>query len=213
VNGDCTAKEVPMEDPMTNCLVPHSLCMRPASCEYCQQPDTRYVTIDHLFGIISCDAHYDWALRDCRAYMHLNGIVLLRDAKKVDILSALIEELIAKNTLFHIKRTSGVIETDWSVVDEAYDYPSLQKLDDKWSVHVTNTKVRKFVPLEEFILYGDLSAEAVNAATDILDKGVYIDEYEKQMLLAVEANHVTEVACVGTGIMTNGSLVRILSPR
>jgi hypothetical protein len=202
-----------MEDPMTNCLVPHSLCMRPASCEYCQQPDTRYVTIDHLFGIISCDAHYDWALRDCRAYMHLNGIVLLRDAKKVDILSALIEELIAKNTLFHIKRTSGVIETGWSVLDEAYDYPSLQNLEGKWSVHVTNGKVRKFVPLEEFILYGDLSAESVVTATDVLDKGIYLDEYEKQMLLAVEANHVTEVACVGMGIMANGSLVRVLSPR
>ena len=201
-----------MEDPMTNCLVPHSLCMRPASCEYCHQPDTRYVTIDHLFGIISCDAHYDWALRDCRTFMHINGIVLLSDAKKSG-LSSLLDELISKNNLFHVKRTSGVIEKEWSVLDEAYDYPSLQKLDDKWSVHVTNTKVRKFVPLEEFVLHGDLSRDSVNEAIDILDKGVYIDEYEKQMSLAVEANHVTDLACVGTGMMLNGSLVRILSPR
>ena len=200
-----------MEDPMTNCLVPHSLCMRPASCEYCQQPDTRYVTITHLFGIISCEAHYYWALRDCRAYMHLNGIVLLRDAKNSG-LSSLIDDIIAKNTLFHIKRTSGVIETDWSLLDEAYEYPSLQKLDGKWSVYVTNTKVRKFVPLEEFVVYGDLSEESVNSAIDILDKGVYADEYEKQTLLAVEANHVTELACVGTGIMANGSLIRVLTP-
>ena len=197
---------------MTNCLVPHSLCMRPASCEYCQQPDTRYVTIDHLFGIISCEDHYTWALRDCRAYMHVSGIVLLRDAKN-NALSPLIDELVAKNTLFHIKRTSGLVEKEWYLLDEAYDYPSLQKLEGKWSVHVTNGKVRKFVPLEEFVLYGDLTAESVNAATDILDRGVYLDEYKKQMSLAVEANHVTELGCVGTGIMPNGSLVRILSPR
>jgi hypothetical protein len=201
-----------MEDPMTNCLVPHSLCMRPSSCEYCHQPDTRHVSIDHLFGIISCDAHYEWALRDCRAYMHLNGIVLLRDAKKSSIAS-LIDELISKNTFFHIKRTSGVIETDWSLLDEAYDYPSLQNLDGKWSVHVTNGKVRKFVPLEDFVLYGDLSEESVVAATDILDKGIYIDEYDKQMSLGVEANHVTDLACVGTGMMLDGSLVRILTPQ
>ena len=196
---------------MTNCLVPHSLCMRPASCEYCQQPDTRYVTIDHLFGIISCEDHYTWALRDCRTYMHINDIVLLRDAKK-NGLSSLLDELIEKNTLFHVKRTSGLVETEWSLLDEAYDYPSLQKLDGKWSVHVTNGKVRKFVPLEEFVVHGDLSPESVKNATDILDKGVYIDEYKKQISLAVEANHVTELGCVGTGIMPNGSLIRILGP-
>lgn len=144
--------------------------------------------------------------------MHLNGIVLLRDAKK-NGLSPLINEIIEKNTLFHIKRTSGLVEKEWYLLDEAYDYPSLQKLEGKWSVHVTNGKVRKFVPLEEFVLYGDLTAESVNAATDILDKGVYLDEYKKQMSLAVEANHVTELGCIGTGIMPNGSLVRILSPR
>ena len=201
-----------MEDPMTNCLVPHSLCMRPTICEYCEQPDTRYVSIAHLFGIISCEAHYGWALRDCRAYMHLNQIVLLRDAKNIDGLSSVVQELISKNNLFHVKRTSGAIETGWTLVEEAFEYPSIQKLDGTWSVYTSNTKVRKYVPLEEFVGHGDLSAESVKQATDILDRGVYLAEYEKQCLLAVEANNVTEHPNVGTAIMPNGSLVRVLIP-
>lgn len=202
-----------MEDPMINCLVPHSLCMRPCMCEYCQQPDTRSVSIANLFGIISCDAHYEWALRDCRAYMHTNKMVLLKDARKVEGLSTVIEQLIEKNNIFHVKRTSGDIETGWFVVEEAYEYPSIQNFDGAWSVYVSNTKVRKFVPLEEFVGHGDLSVELVKEATDILHAGVYLPEYEKQSRLAVEATHITEHPNVGTAMMPNGNLVRVLVPQ
>jgi hypothetical protein len=197
---------------MTNCLIPHSLCMRPSLCEYCHQPDTCHVTIAHLFGIISCDAHYEWALRDCKSYMHVNDIVLLRDARNTNGISSLLEELIGKNKMFHVKRTSGVVETEWSVVEEAYEYPTLQKIDGMWSVYVTNTKLRKFVELQQFALYGDLSEESVKQATDILDKGVYIAEYEKQLLLAVDADNITEEPYITRVIMPNGSVVRVLSP-
>ena len=144
--------------------------------------------------------------------MHLNQIVLLRDAKNIDGLSSVVQELISKNNLFHVKRTSGAIETGWTLVEEAFEYPSIQKLDGTWSVYTSNTKVRKYVPLEEFVGHGDLSAESVKQATDILDRGVYLAEYEKQCLLAVEANNVTEHPNVGTAIMPNGSLVRVLIP-
>ena len=202
-----------MEDPMINCLVPHSLCMRPCMCEYCQQPDTRYVSIANLFGIITCDAHYEWALRDCRAYMHSNKIVLLKDCRNVEDLSTVLEELIKKNNTFHVKRTSGDIETGWSLVEEAYEYPSLQNFDGAWSVYVSNTKVRKFVPLKEFVGHGDLSAELVKKATDILDKGLYLPEYEKQCLLAVETKHITEEPSVGMAVLPDGRRVRVLVPQ
>jgi hypothetical protein len=144
--------------------------------------------------------------------MHLNQIVLLRDAIKVDGLSSVLEELIGKNNAFHVKRTSGAIETGWIVVEEGFEYPTIQKLDDSWSVYLSNTKVRKFVPLEDFVGHGDLSAEVVKQATDILDKGVYLAEYENQCLLSGEANHVTEHPSVASAIMPNGSVVRVLIP-
>ena len=145
--------------------------------------------------------------------MHTNKMVLLKDARKVEGLSSVLEELIEKKNSFHVKRTSGAIETDWAVVEEPLEYPSLQKFDENWCVYVTNTKVRKFVPLEDFVDHGDLSAESVKGASDILNQGVYLPEYEKQSALAVEANHVTEQPCVGTAVMPNGSLVRVIVPQ
>jgi len=145
--------------------------------------------------------------------MHVNGMVLLKDARKIEGVSSVLEELIGKNNLFHVKRTSGDIETGWTVVDEAYEYPSLQSFDGKWAVYVSNTKVRKFLPLEEFVTHGDLSGESVAQAIAILDKGVYLPEYTKQCSLAMEANHVTEHPCVGTAMMPNGTLVRVIVPQ
>jgi len=144
--------------------------------------------------------------------MHLNQIVLLRDAKNIDGLGSLLEEIIEKNTLFHVTRTSGDVEKGWFLVEEAYEYPTVQKCDGTWRVYLSNTKVRKFVPLEEFVGHGDLSAESVKVAIDILDRGVYLAEYKNQCLLSVEANHVTEHPNVATAMMPNGNLVRVLVP-
>jgi len=145
--------------------------------------------------------------------MHMNGMVLLRDAWKVEGISSVLKELVEKNKIFHVKRTSGDIETGWSVIEDDFEYPSLQKFDGMWRVYLSNTKVRKFVALEEFVGHGDLSAESVNVATEILDRGVYLPEYEKQSALAIEANTVTEQPCVATAMMLNGSLVRVVVPQ
>ena len=171
--------------------------------------------IDHLFGIISCDAHRHWAMRDCNAYMHSKGIVRLRDAQNIHGLSEVIAEIIDKNGTFHVTRTSGAIETGWKVVEDAFEYPSLEKFDGTWRIYLTNTKLRKFVPLDEFrksSVFSPSFAELTTVAIDILNRGVYLTDYERQCRLAAEASNISEEQFIQTAIMPNGTVVRMLVP-
>lgn len=171
--------------------------------------------INHLFGIISCEAHRQWAVRDCNSYMHINGIVRLRDAQNIDGLSQVISEIIEKNSLFHVTRTSGAVETGWKVVEDGCEYPMLQKVDGTWRIYLTNIAFRKFVPLDEFpksSVFDPSFAELIKAAIDILNRGVYLADYEKQCRLAAEVSDVSEEPYVRTAIMPNGTVVRVLIP-
>jgi hypothetical protein len=147
--------------------------------------------------------------------MHVNGIVRLRDAENIIGLGEVIREIIEKNTLFHVTRTSGAVETGWKVVEEGYEYPTLQKFDGMWRIYLTNTSFRKFVPLDEFPkspVFDPSFAESIKTAIDILNRGVYLADYEKQRMLAAEVTHLAEAPYIGTAIMANGTVVRVLVP-
>lgn len=147
--------------------------------------------------------------------MHTNGIVRLRDARKIDGLSEVIDEIIEKNSLFHVTRTSGTVETGWKVVEDGCEYPMLQKVDGTWRIYLTNIAFRKFVPLDEFpksSVFAASFAELVKAAIDILNRGVYLADYEHQCKLAAQATNVSEDPCVRTAVMPNGTVVRVLVP-
>jgi hypothetical protein len=147
--------------------------------------------------------------------MHSKGIVRLRDAQNIHGLSEVIAEIIDKNGTFHVTRTSGAIETGWKVVEDAFEYPSLEKFDGTWRIYLTNTKLRKFVPLDEFrksSVFSPSFAELTTVAIDILNRGVYLTDYERQCRLAAEASNISEEQFIQTAIMPNGTVVRMLVP-
>jgi len=63
-------------------IEPQSLVMTPMGCFYCKvDNDTvRSIQIYYLFGLKCCSEHMAHGKRDCRAWMHKNGYVKLKDA-------------------------------------------------------------------------------------------------------------------------------------
>ena len=207
-----------MEDPLIPCIDPHSLCMRPSLCDYCSQLVKHNVMIEYLFGILACDEHKAWALRDCKAYMHTQGIVRVRDAKDIAGLSEFLAILEKMDGKIPVKRTSGVIDTDWSVISDWYEYPKMARIDGSWTIHLKNSQFRKHVELSGFLRDDSLGAfppgfsHVVRRALDCLEKGVYAEEYAWQKRSSSEVTSVTEHPLITTAVMPNGTLVRVFSP-
>lgn len=166
-----------MEDPIRNsCLVPRSLVMTRSECFYCQQNDTGDTLIEYNFGLRHCNAHKMNAVRDCKAYMHRDGIVKISDAMKVPILNEFIESF---DSGFTIETATGEI---WNIHtgDDWFNPQFILKVNDVWSIPIINKERThlKVVPLVSF------NNPDVHAVIQYLDAGVYIhenNEYEARV--------------------------------
>lgn len=218
MNGNPSHEEVRMEDPLNTCIVPHSLCMRPSVCEYCSQPVKHHVLIEYLFGIQACGEHRAWATRDCRAYMHENSMVRLSDAVKIAGLSEWLAMLKEKEGNIPVKRTSGAIDLDWSLIDDWNEYSLIMRVNGEWSVHLRNSLFRKYIPVSEFLNQHVLAvfpppfADHVRSSLTALEDGVYRADFEEQKRCSSHLHEVEEHPLVKTALMPNGTLVRVFSP-
>ena len=192
-----------METPRMNCIIPHSLCMRPMTCEYCTQQNTCSVQIVYLFGILTCNTHRAWGIRDCNAYMHTHKIVRLRDAMKNVDIAECINYLRERDGTFIVTRTNGDRETGWSLTDDPYEI--LKCFDTGWAVHATNTQHTKYVPLIHFMDMPSF-AEILEKALVALDAGIYRQDAEEQTLCGIPqevTDTVTRKVC-----LLDGTVVR-----
>ena len=204
------------EDPLYSpCINPYSLCMRLQQCSYCSMPSTHATSICYLFGILSCNTHHVWAIRDCQAYMHEKKIVTIRDARKVDCLSKFLKYLEDFNGQFYIKRTNGDIENGWMFENIPND--TLSEVDGKWGVKVNNSKnITKYVWLEDILIYSknvfpeDFS-DCVKEVLEVLTKGLFLEIYEKRKLQC-RSSDVKETPGIHQVQLENGSSVRVFIP-
>ena len=207
-----------MEDPLVNCIEPHSLCMRRNICEYCSQTPTFHVTIQQVFVIIACADHRPWAVRDCNAHMHKNKYVKFKDAKTAG-LAEFLAELKEQEGEFLIQRSNGAREMGWKLVDDWANYLVFSDDQKEWTVHLTNDTVHKYIPIRWFLDPEVLAAfspdfcKHVNTAIDVLTKGVYLTDYEAQQKYCMQATEVEESAEVGLAVLPDGTVVRVLNPQ
>lgn len=211
-------KKSQMEDPLNTSIVPHSLTMRPSVCEYCSQPVKHDVLVEYLFGIKACGEHHSWATRDCRAYMHEHGMVRLSDAVKIVGLSEFLAMLKEKEYHIPVKRSSGAIDTDWSLIDDWYEYPMIMRVNGEWAVQLRNSIFRKYIPVTEFLNQHSLEAfpllfaDHTRSALSVLEAGVYKAHYDEQKRCSSHLHEVEEHPLVKSVVMPNGTLVRVFSP-
>jgi len=201
------------ENPLySNSIIPRSLCMRQCICDYCGQTNTKSIRIEYLFGILTCNEHYLWGKRDCNSYMHISGIVHMKDAIQIPEISEFINMITVCNYMFPIVRTSGILQTGWMLVEGMYE--SITRINNIWHIHLYNDieHIYKYIPITYFLENNviqmfplDFSKYLVSTLR-ILEEGVYVKDFQKQPLNAKE---VVDAPCISK-IMVNGQVVRVL---
>ncbi len=214
VNGKFeTLRPVKIEIKMTDIplyIEPQSLVMTPISCFYCKILDdtVSHLQIYYLFGLKCCSKHVAAGKRDCRAWMHKNGYVKLKDAFDNTALCSLLNILDSRE--FKVKRTSGEIQNGWHLNKGHYlDTVFIQRIDDQWLIPCRyledNDCIRKHVNIGEFsdIVPLDLIEDCVRA----LDCGIYFSDFEEQC--ALDKSVVPEMANVFP-VIVDGQVGRVL---
>ena len=191
-------------------IEPQSLVMTPMGCFYCKvDNDTvRPIHIYWLFGLKCCAEHKTAGKRDCRAWMHKNGYVKLKDAFDNTALSSLLNILDSRE--FKVKRTSGEIQDGWHLnKGDEVDTVFIQRNEDHWMIpcgHLEpNDYIRKFVNLTD--LSDVVPAELIEECLRVLDSGIYFSDFEEQC--ALDKSVVPEMANVFP-VVVDGQLGRVL---
>ena len=198
------------EDPLTSSIIPHSLVMTFARCDYCGQTDTAEETVMHLFGIKTCNEHIRLAKKDCEAYMHEMKIVKITDAVNMPVLKEFFDYLHE----FPVKRTSGLIENGWNLV---IDNEHIRFFKEEWNLPVYNTSnLNKKIAISDFLKDEIIEAmtnpppkELVERVIHILDEGVYKSSY--MVYLSENPMKYIDPPFVQTALC-DGKEVRVLIP-
>ena len=214
VNGKFeTLRPVKIEIKMTDIplyIEPQSLVMTPISCFYCKTLDdtVSHLQIYYLFGLKCCSKHIAAGKRDCRAWMHKNGYVKLKDAFDNTALCSLLNILDSRE--FKVKRTSGEIQNGWHLNKGHYlDTVFIQRIDDQWLIPCRyledNDCIRKHVNLTDF---SDIvPAELIEDCLRTLQSGIYFSDFEEQC--ALDKSVVPEMANVFP-VIVDGQVGRVL---
>ena len=214
VNGKFeTLRPVKIEIKMTDIplyIEPQSLVMTPISCFYCKILDdtVSHLQIYYLFGLKCCSKHIAAGKRDCRAWMHKNGYVKLKDAFDNTALCSLLNILDSRE--FKVKRTSGEIQNGWHLNKGHYlDTVFIQRIDDQWLIPCRyledNDCIRKHVNLTDF---SDIvPAELIEDCLRTLQSGIYFSDFEEQC--ALDKSVVPEMANVFP-VIVDGQVGRVL---
>jgi hypothetical protein len=192
-------------------IEPQSLVMTPISCFYCKVDNNtvRSIHIYYLFGLKCCADHMAHGKRDCRAWMHKNGYVKLKDAFNNATLSSLLNILDSRD--FKVKRSSGEIQDGWHLNKggDQLDTIFIQRNEDHWMIpcgHLEpNDYIRKFVNLTD--LSDVVPAELIEECLRTLDSGIYFSDFEEQC--ALDKSVVPEMANVFP-VIVDGQVARVL---
>ena len=178
---------------------PEVLVMRPNTCFYCTDAATRMMNIALHEGILACDQHESDAVRDCQAYLHTKQIARICDAELVPALAAL---LAAIPSSFSIRRSSGAIEANWSVLRDPFTPNYFSKVGSTWTfqgciVLENGDRLRRAIELSMFmdeeLRIPSLTDALITDAVAALDAGVYREAYERQQGLIDNGNSVSSV--------------------
>ena len=181
------------EDPIRNsCLEPQSLVLTRAECFYCFAPDgNKCFTIWDNFGIKTCTVHYPLSIRDCKAYMHREKVVLMCDLKRIEELQPYLDFILEG---FPIKRTSGVIDDGWNLnLGDSWGSETMRynKTKEEWIIPVKQniSGLSRSIYINDLFIPEILTKVPPNFETNfrqfisVIDKGIYKADYEKYISL------------------------------
>lgn len=212
-----------MADPLFTALVPVRLVMRKQECMYCFAEDTNAALIDAQFGLKVCDTHMPNGKRDCKAYLHTNKMVRVRDAESHPVVGRFLSLLKEQGT-FKVERSDLTIDPGWTIQkDSSYWEPSfITGSDGIWRLPVlydnSPKRIFKHTPIIHFLRPDILEQmpglhTMIEDTIDALNEGIYKAEYE-EFQKAFEQDRVGTVAEIEgvSNIFYEGESVRIYLP-
>jgi hypothetical protein len=133
--------------------LPIRMVMFSPVCGYCGKPSDYTVSCDYKLAILACeDSHHkQMAERDAKAWLFYNKKVKYKDYSKdplfpkTDILDSCIK----------VKRTSGNIDTDWTILKPSFmDSSDLEYINGIWTIPVIRVRdnIKKYIPIEDLKL-------------------------------------------------------------
>ena len=166
--------------------------MTAVKCFYCDSPDATMHEIEWLFGIKHCLEHKASAVRDCRAYLHEEKQVDMRDAMSHPILGKFLQSI--AEVEFPVLRSSGELQPGWSVRQSAYgrDYLFIAYHNGEWVLPVRHaaTDVQKHTPITNFKMTGvydslkhTLPLSLIDEVLHCLINGIYAKEHDEVELI------------------------------
>ena len=169
-----------MENPSYNSLVPRNLIMTTTSCFYCGAPDAMIRETERLFGLKHCPMHKNAAIRDCRAYLHTNKMVRMKDAFAHPIIGQLMT-YIKELSGFPVLRSSGIYQEGWILNTNQIMYPTNLVCTDDWMIPVINVKenTMKYISICSFKTTHPELTESIDKAIFCLIDGIYSKEFEE----------------------------------
>jgi len=196
------------------------------TCFYCDAPCTSFYTIERLFGLKCCDIHKQVARRDCRAHLHKEKFVSMRDAQTHPILGKFLGAL---QTPFPVLRSNGELQDGWTLRNyNPWEYTYISYHDGEWVLPVTwqspdddSTKnLVKHTPIANFKLptiyesvKNTLPLSLIDEVLHCLIDGVYSEEYAEfeRLRLQGACEELPEVANVQQ-MLYEGNVVRVMVP-
>jgi hypothetical protein len=166
-----------------------------------------------MFGLKCCNRHYDAARRDCRAYMHREGLVRLKDMMEFTCFNNFIRYVDALPDGICVRRSSGELQKGWKVsMDEFGSTRFLSYMKDAtgksdWCIYLVYDNLCKYVQLRQY------TYENIPEILKVLNGGVYKkDEEEYQIALNQDAPKEVEEAEGVYTVIHNGAVGRIFIP-
>jgi len=197
------------------CYNPSNLVLIENKCFYCNcTKEIETYQVSYNKGILTCNEHKDFCIRDINAYLHKNEIVLIHDINKYLEMKEFINVL---GNNIQVIRSNGDIDNNWKIATIINDSPAtLGKIKNKWGITLTKDAIQKNVRFSDFLneklKYSQIEnfSNIVNNLIILLDNGIYKEYFNQQNNMIPEK--YIDKSCHTIPVIVNGMIARIFVP-
>jgi hypothetical protein len=163
-------------------------------------------------GILTCEEHESFGIRDTKAYLHKHKIVFFRDILKYSEMKEFIS--ILENNI-QVIRSNGNIDDNWTFANIINDNPAiLTKNKDNWKLTLVKDDIQKDIYFSDFLnnklKYYQIEnfENMLNKLITLLDNGIYKEYFNEQN--GITPHKYIDNSCFTVPVIINGMVARVV---
>jgi hypothetical protein len=200
---------------MTHCCYkPCNLVLKPNECFYCACTDgiITYEVEHRNKGILTCEKHACFGIRDTKAYLHEENIVLIRDINKYSEMKEF-RTILEDN--IQVIRSNGNIDDNWKIASIINDNQAIiVKIDNNWTITLVKDDIQKDIYISDFLniklKYYQIEnfSNILNNLIALLDNGIYKEYFNQQN--GMTPQKYIDNSCFTIPVIVNGMIARVV---